>query len=104
MNVSRYCPAIPALPPKFGCMVCGAGHNTSFCHHNAALNLSLTERREVRRVQEIRDRRAEAARRATYTVRTPEETAAYYDRLSEAVNADQDDTNARARRRMGVGR
>ena len=98
MNVSK---GIPALPPKSGCMVCAGPHSAADCAHTAVLGLSRFEASKIHERQVYRNFLVDAAARRDAPAKEP---ADYYARLSDAVNADQDDTNARARRRMGVGR
>ena len=94
---------IPALPPKSGCMVCAGPHSAADCAHTAALGLSRFEAGKVHEKQVYRDHLARLA--ALRDAPAREQTLAERIAFAEAMSADMDADNERARRRvLGVGR
>ena len=102
VNVSRGS-RIPALPPKSGCLVCAGPHSAVDCSHTAALGLSRFEAGKVHEKQVYRDHLARLA--ALRDAPAREQTLAERIAFAEAMSADMDADNERARRRvLGVGR
>jgi len=99
VNVSK---GIPALPPKSGCLICAGPHSAADCAHTAALGLSHFEAGKVHEAQVHRDHIARCAALRDTPAREP--SLAERIAFAEAMSADMDADNARARRRMGVGR
>ena len=82
---------LPALPPKSGCVVCGAPHDATDCAHTATLGLS---RHELLRVGDIQGHRDSVAwlsvLPAPARVRTVEEEIAFAEAMSADIQAGVD--------------
>ncbi len=83
---------IPALPPKSGCMICGAAHSASGCNIGAVAGLQNTQA-DINKTERIQ--RARNAANAPVVVKTPaitlsgaEADAAAIAGMVEALDAD----------------